>query len=131
MPSFDPPLGDMFTLGEAIELKAKKLIENEANKKTIQDTMNLKIYFADICEMPISKITINHLSKICERMLNSIVVRGGYQGKGKASQQSTATVHRKFRYLSVVFSLMLEQGIPILNVPMQILRELEIKMKSE
>lgn len=131
MPAFDPPLEEMFTLSDAIELKVKKLKENDANKKTIQDTMNLQIAFEQIIDIPICEITLDHLSKICERMLNSIVQRGGYQGKGKAVQQSVPTVHRKFRYLSVVFSLMQEQGLKITNHPLQILRKLEEKMRPK
>lgn len=130
MPAFAPPLSEMFTVREAILLKAKKLKDDQCNKKTIQDTENLQKYFSDICDLPLGNVTMDHLSKICEKMLNSIVVRGGYQGKGKPSQQSIATVHRKFRYLSVVFSLMQDEGVKISNYPLQILRELEKKMKE-
>lgn len=128
MPAFAPPLAEMFTVKEAILLKAKKLHNEQCNKKTIQDTENLQIYFSDICDLPISEVKMEHLSKICERMLNTLVRRGGNQSKGKLNQQSIQTVHRKFRYLSVVFSLMQEQGVKISNFPLQILRELEKKM---
>lgn len=125
--NFSPPPEELFTLGNAVDLKAKDLKENGAAIKTIQDTLNIKKDFSPLVDKPLSDISLEDYSKHCERMLNTIVKRGGNKEKGKPVQQSWATVYKKFRYLSIIYSFMQEKGIKITNHPQAILRELEKK----
>lgn len=131
LPKFDPKIEDMFTLREAIELKVRQLQEKEAEKKTIQDTSNLTVYFKEIVDKPMSEITMDDFNKHCERMLNTLVKRGGPLSKSRPNQQAPRTVHRKFRYLSIVYSLMIENGMKIPNYPLAIIRELEKRERPE
>lgn len=126
--NFSPPTDELFTLSNAIDLKARSLKEKEAAHKTIDDTLKLKVYFDKFSDKSLSDISLEDYSEHCKMMLNMIVQRGGSLNKGKPVQQSPATVYKKFRYLSIVYSFMQEQGVKIVNHPQAILRELEKKM---
>jgi hypothetical protein len=131
MEHFNVPPTELFKLSDAIDLKARSLKEKDSAAKTILDTLKLKEIFSTVSDKPLSDISLDDYSKICERMLNTIVLRGGSAEKGKPVQQSIYTVYKKFRYLSIVYSFMIDNGLSLANHPHTILRELERKMRPK
>jgi hypothetical protein len=128
--SFNPEIEEMFTLGEAISFKEQETKDRNLDKKTQNDIYNLYREFEDVLHVPLKHIDLDYYIKKAERMLNTIVRKGGARlkpGTGLARQQSPSTVLRKFTYLGGVYSLMQKRGLKIENLPQKICEVLRDK----
>lgn len=118
MENFDIEPEKLITLEQCVELKIKSLDKEKITKKTLQEYQNLISEFKDIMDCPLRDITCEMIKKISNNMLNSMVRRGGSSNfnTGKFQPCSPHTALRKLRYLSAVFSYMIEKGANITNV---------------
>lgn len=130
--SFDPPLKEMITLKDAIELKIRDA--EYKNKKDIADFKILIEFFDKFINMEIGKITYDDLMKYFDEKMNTPITRGGIKNDpttGLKKLPSMHTTFRKFAYLSTVFELMKTQGVNIQNVALDVCKFLRPQLKKD
>lgn len=133
MHAFNVQDKDLITIHEAIKMNLER-VEKECNdSKNISDNNLWKENLRDFLEQPISYLTYEFLLNKANEMLSSIVKRGGsknIENSGKKVQSSPATVLRKFRVLSTVFSNLIKNGIQIENNALKVCAYLRTKMEE-
>lgn len=118
--AFDPPLKEMITLKDAIELKIEK---GKETMKDINDFKNLLEYFDKFCYRSLNSITYDELMKYYDEKLKIPIRKGGSKNNentGIKKLPSPSTVFRKFQYLSSVYQDVINYGVEIENIPLKI-----------
>jgi hypothetical protein len=121
--AFDPPLNEMITLQDAIELKIRRVEEKNANKKEINDYKMLQKSFEKFCPKYINEIKYTDLLKQFVELIKTPVYQGGTgknDGTGIKKMPAFLTIFRKFSYLSTVFQMLINDGVEIENVAIKI-----------
>lgn len=131
MQNFQVKPENYITFEQCMELKLKDLIAKNSDIKTIRDVRNTINYFPEIKGMPFGEITADILRDLSNKMSNTIVKRGGsreHENSGDYRIISKSTLLNRFRYLSVVFSFMIEKGANITNPAQAIVNQIKMSM---
>jgi hypothetical protein len=134
MHAFDVKDKDLITIEEAIRLNIERVEKECSDSKNISDNNLWEENLRDILEQPISCLTYEFLMNKANEMLSSIIKRGGsrkIENSGRLVQSSPATVLRKFRVLSTVFSNLIKNGVEIENHALKVCAYLRTKMKDK
>jgi len=130
--SFDPPLQEMITLQDAIEVKIKDVIEK--GKKDIYDFKVLIECFSKFCPCSLSEITYEILLSYFDEMMKTPIRRGGCKDDkttGNLKLPSIHTTFRKFGYLSTVFQMMKEKGVNVDNHALKVCQFMRSKLTKK
>ena len=120
--AFDPPLNEIITLQDAIELKIRKMQDENSNRKEINDYKILCKIFNKFCPLPINEITYSDLLKHFQELLDIPISHGGTgknDGTGVKKLPSFQTIFRKFAYLSTVYQNLINDGVELENVALK------------
>lgn len=129
--NFDPPLKEMISLNDAIDLKIESI--QNIDKKTLNDYSNLKAFFEIFINKKLNQIAYSDLMNHFENMIKVPVTRGGSNKKNgniKTFFPSPVTIFRKFAYLSTVYQNMIEKGVEIDNIAIKICQYMRPKLKN-
>jgi len=121
--AFDPPLKEMISLRDAIELKIKKLSEKGVDTKTLSDYKNILVYFEKFSTKSVGEITYTDLINHFEYLMTQPIKRGGFIGNDQTGHKklpSSTTIFRKFAYLSTVYQMLIEDGVDIENIAIKV-----------
>jgi hypothetical protein len=125
--AFDPPLKDMVTLQDAIELKIQNA--DYKSKKYLYDYKGLLTYFDKFKEKNLSEISYQDLLSHFDTLLNIPIRRGGNSDdNGIKKLPEPNTILKKYAYLSTVYQLMIEKGMEIENIPIKIVKFMRPKI---
>ncbi len=132
--AFDPPLKEMITLQDAIEMRIEIQIKNEVSKKDISDYKTLIKVFEKFCPKKMSDIKYNDLVDHFNFLLTHPVTRGGTgknDGTGHTRLPSFMTIFRKYAYLSTVYQMLIKDGVDIENIALKVVQYMRHKAKKE
>lgn len=130
--AFDPPLQQMITLQDAIELKIKDSIDK--NIKDIGDFNILFKVFEKFCPKKLNQITYEDLLAHFDEMMNTPIRHGGNRNDANTGHMKLPSIHttfRKFGYLSTVFQMMRELGVNIDNPVLKVCQFIRPKLKKK
>lgn len=129
--AFDPPLKEIITLKDAIELKIRDA--EEKGKKDIGDFKILLECFNKFLDIEIGKITYIDLLEYFELMMQTPITRGGIKNDPTTGLKKIPSIHttfRKFSYLSTVFELIKSKGVEIENVALKLCQYMRPRLKT-
>lgn len=130
--AFDPPLQEIITLQDAIELKIKDAIEKGVVE--LENFKHLPIIFEKFCSLNLNKILYDDLLAYFDELMKIPVRQGGSKNdksSGSIRLPSIHTTFRKFGYLSTVFQLVKEQGVNIDNPALKVCQFIRPKLKNK
>ena len=112
--SFEPHKNELITLDAAIDMKLQQLTDKQADKKTIQDIVNLKTVLKDHLHRSLHECDESFFREFFTSLLNTKVQRGGIRGEkslGRTNTISPATILSRINRLCSVFSNLIQLGI--------------------
>jgi len=120
--AFNPKSTDLVEFGDAIDLKISEALKDGLVDRSITDLKELHNVFASFKGRMISDITYEDFMKFCKDYLSTPVVRGGFKanGSGRSTMPTKQTLLSKLRRLSGVYSNLINNGIPVENIPVKI-----------
>jgi hypothetical protein len=108
--AFNPPIDEMITLFDAIELT---IIDAQERKiKEIQDFRFLHKCFEPFCQLPLNEITHEMLLDFFNESMNTPIQKGRNtddKNTGVMKLPSIHTIFRRYGYLSCVYELMIRK----------------------
>lgn len=130
--AFDVPSNELISLDDAIELKIRACIENKLDNRTIMDIRELKKLFIEFKNKPIKEVTFEDLVHFCDKFMNTPTFRGGLRSRntGTPIMPTAQTLLSKLRRLSSVYSNIIENGIPVENIPQKVGAYLNDRIKK-
>lgn len=121
--NFDPPLKEMISLQDAIELKIKKINDLGCDTKTLSDYKILLKIFEKFCHKSLSEISYSDLLNHFNDLMKIPVKKGGNHRDSTSAVMNLpafATIFRKFKYLSTIYSMLIEDGFEIENIAIKV-----------
>jgi DNA repair protein RadC len=93
--AFDPPLKDMITLHQAIDLKLDIMRKELRDARSISDIEYIKNWFSEFLDKSVSELSYEVLMAKALEMLNGTVFRGGniMNGKGHDREKIQSSKH--------------------------------------
>ena len=129
--AFKVPMGEMITLGDAIELKVEKASQDKLDVRSVQDIKNLARDFYALIDTPINKIYFGSLKLACLSLLERPTRIGGKsENSGRQVIPSVQTILSKLRRLASVYSNLKEYDIKTNNTAQEVLEFMKIRNKS-
>jgi len=134
MDNFQVSPENYITYEQCLELKIQDAIENNIDKRSIEDLKNSVNHFNEIKDIPIGEITCDILRELVSKMQNSVVKKGGSKeniNSGNIRKISQTTILNRLRLLACVFSYMIQNGANMTNPAQIIVNQVKMSISKK